>query len=677
MQYRSEIDGLRALAVVPVIFFHAGYEIFSGGFIGVDIFFVLSGFLITSIIMHDIQSNCFKLSDFYERRARRILPALFIMILVCIPFAWVTMLPTQMKDFSQSIVATNLFSSNILFWKETGYFAELAEAKPLLHTWSLAVEEQYYIIFPIMLSFIWSLTKRNLVWVLISLAVFSLFLSEWASHNYPESNFYLAPTRAWELLIGSVLGLTNIKHGTKNSDFLSVLGLASIIFSVITFDSSTRTPSMITCIPVFGTALIILFAGKKTYAAKLLSNKIFVGIGLISYSAYLWHQPIFAFMILKGISFNNSITLMVIFPVIGILSYLSWRLVETPFRNKKIISRYALIVTSLGFSIFFIFFGIAGHITEGYKFRYSKEIMSNWVSGTLSQDYELSTFSHAEAFSIIGIDPSSRWSSARVLRSSENIPSGYVLILGDSHAGHLGKGFAKVLVNERNKEVHILNSTGCKPLINHYMVWDLSRRSELPIQKACRDQVIAWEQFLRNNKEKYELVILSARWNEMVNNENYGNTKITERSLLSRHDELNQVRQFSLIDRIDKLRSGFLDTEKFFTELNLKGYLLTQPPVQIKDLRLGKSLEYFDRARPGRVIAKERHENLIKALVGANLTNSTVIRVLDSFSYFCPDKGSFCLNRDGNVGLYVDTNHLSPAGSERLGKIFLKHLNKN
>ena len=149
MKYRPEIDGLRALAVVPVILFHAGFDIFSGGFIGVDIFFVISGYLITTILLEDIEEGRFSLVNFYERRARRIIPALFFVVIVCIPFAWMWMLPSQMKDFSQSLVAVSLFASNILFWQESEYFTAFEQEKPLLHTWSLAVEEQYYILFPI------------------------------------------------------------------------------------------------------------------------------------------------------------------------------------------------------------------------------------------------------------------------------------------------------------------------------------------------------------------------------------------------------------------------------------------------------------------------------------------------------------------------------------------------
>ena len=170
MQYRSEIDGLRALAVVPVILYHAGVSLFQGGYIGVDVFFVISGYLITTILIEDLTAGQFSLGRFYERRARRILPALFVVMLVCIPFSWIWMLPTQMKDFSESIIAVIFFGSNILFWRETGYFSAASELKPLLHTWSLAVEEQYYLLFPLFLAFVWRVRRLNAKWVIFSLA---------------------------------------------------------------------------------------------------------------------------------------------------------------------------------------------------------------------------------------------------------------------------------------------------------------------------------------------------------------------------------------------------------------------------------------------------------------------------------------------------------------------------
>ena len=284
MKYRDEIDGLRALAVVPVILFHAGFELFSGGFVGVDVFFVISGYLITTILIEDIENNRFSIFNFYERRARRILPTLFFVVLVCIPFAWMWMLPSQMKAFSDSLVAVSLFASNILFWRENRYWNAASVEKPLLHTWSLSVEEQYYILFPIFLFFVWRFGKNRVFWMIVMFAAMSLALTEWGWFNEPTANFYLLPSRAFELLAGSIAAFLVQKRGVQASNALSLLGLAAILFAFFAYDQGTPFPSLYTLAPVIGVILLVLFAGKETLAAKLLSTKLFVGIGLISYS---------------------------------------------------------------------------------------------------------------------------------------------------------------------------------------------------------------------------------------------------------------------------------------------------------------------------------------------------------------------------------------------------------
>ncbi len=219
MKYRAEIDGLRGLAVVPVILFHAGIEMFSGGFVGVDVFFVISGYLITTILIEDIENKRFSIVDFYERRARRILPALFFVMLCCIPFAWMWMLPDPLENFGQSIVATTLFSNNILLFVTSGYWDLASEVKPLLHTWSLAVEEQFYVLFPIFLLLTWRFGKKRLFWIIVVLASISLALSEWGWRNLATANFYLGPTRAWELFAGSLTAFIVQKKRCKEEQY--------------------------------------------------------------------------------------------------------------------------------------------------------------------------------------------------------------------------------------------------------------------------------------------------------------------------------------------------------------------------------------------------------------------------------------------------------------------------
>src|SRR6056300_1366961 len=222
-------------------------------------------------------------------------------LIFCMPLAWMWMLPYQMKDFSQSLVAVSLFAANVLFWRESGYFDAAAEEKPLLHTWSLAVEEQYYVLFPIFLVLAWRFGNVRVFWVIVVMAAISLLLSEWGWRNKATANFYLAPTRAWELFAGSIAAFIVQKQGIQKNNHLATLGLAAIVFSIFFYDETTPLPSVYALVPVLGVVLLVLYADKATFAAKLLSMKGFVGIGLISYSAYLWHQPLFAFARIRSL----------------------------------------------------------------------------------------------------------------------------------------------------------------------------------------------------------------------------------------------------------------------------------------------------------------------------------------------------------------------------------------
>jgi len=369
MKYRAEIDGLRALAVIPVILFHAGFELFSGGYVGVDVFFVISGYLITSILVEDIEKDRFSLIRFYDRRARRILPALFLVMACCIPFALMWMLPNEIKNFWQSIVAVTLFASNILFWRESGYFDTAVEEKPLLHTWSLAVEEQYYVLFPIFLLLAWRFGKNRVFWIIVGLSAVSLLFSEWGSRHSKTANFYLATSRAWELLAGSMAAFIIKKRGVQKNEFLSIIGLFGILYATFAYDKNTPFPSLYALIPIIGVVLLILFSHKDTFVAKLLSLKVFVGIGLISYSAYLWHQPLFAFTRIRLFETpSGSIMLALSATSIG-LAYMSWRFVEQPFRRRSgsETGQMKSLLLSAAIASLFLGVGLSGHYGKGLK----------------------------------------------------------------------------------------------------------------------------------------------------------------------------------------------------------------------------------------------------------------------------------------------------------------------
>jgi len=484
LKYRAEIDGLRAFAVVPVILFHAGFELFSGGFVGVDIFFVISGYLITTILIEDIENKRFSIVDFYERRARRILPALFFVILVCIPFAWMWMLPSQMKDFSKSLFAVSLFASNILFWRESGYFDAAAEKKPLLHTWSLAVEEQYYVLFPIFLILAWRFGKNRVFWMIVVMAAISMLLSEWGWRNSPTANFYLAPTRAWELFAGSIAAFIVQKQGVKKNNPLATLGLAAIVFSIFFYDESTPFPSVYALVPVLGVVLLVLYADKGTLAGQLLSTKGFVGIGLISYSAYLWHQPLLAFARIRVINDpSTTLTGMLVLASL-LLAYLSWKYVEKPFRSKAYISKNTILKISVLGVLMFVSLGIIGFKQNGFMNRFEKyqqEIFS-WQKYSYDAAYRTGDCL---------LRPEQSYTDFKSVCTE---PPANTLIWGDSYAAALASGWRV------SRDVHQLTASACPPIINSVFP---SRQHCEGINRHVIDVVATRE---------YDTVILHANW---------------------------------------------------------------------------------------------------------------------------------------------------------------------
>ncbi len=335
MKYRDEIDGLRAVAVLPVILFHGNVAGFSGGFVGVDIFFVISGYLITTILLNDLEEGTFSILNFYERRARRILPALSCVILFCLPFAWIWMPPSQLEDFATSLVSVAFFVSNFFFWQGSGYFDASAELKPMLHTWSLAVEEQYYIIFPPLLLAVWRLKTSWVLPFFIFGFLISLGLAQWLTASNPTASFYLPPTRFWEILVGSICAYILKRQAFPPSQVAALAGIGLIFWSVTAFDSSTPNPSIWTIFPVGGAALIILFAQGQTLASRVLAWRPLVWVGMLSYSAYLWHQPLFAFARIRFITEPEGWNLVGLIALTFTLSWFSWRYIEQPFRASS------------------------------------------------------------------------------------------------------------------------------------------------------------------------------------------------------------------------------------------------------------------------------------------------------------------------------------------------------
>lgn len=351
--YRADIDGLRAIAVLSVLIYHAGFyqsgqKLLAGGFLGVDIFFVISGYLIASILLEEINSGRLNFIAFFQRRARRILPALFFVMLCSAVVAPFLLSQQALEEFASSIAASGAFVANLFFQLQDSYTAEPSLRKPLLHTWSLAIEEQFYLLFPLFLWLIWKKWRSKFMLAFALVTVVSLLWAELGSYYSPNANFYLLPSRIWELIAGAMLACLNTRGKFKQAPgLLAYLGLALVIICLIMFDDSTRHPSLLTLLPLAGTVMIIVATPASPYLNKLLSSKPLVGVGLLSYSLYLWHQPVFAF---ARVYTGNELTTLLKFGLIIlclILAAISWRYVETPWRRADKAS-LRLFLRSLG-----------------------------------------------------------------------------------------------------------------------------------------------------------------------------------------------------------------------------------------------------------------------------------------------------------------------------------------
>lgn len=390
MKYRKEIDGLRAVAIIPVLLFHSGIPYLSGGYLGVDVFFVISGFLITSIIFEEAKNDNFSILNFYERRARRILPALFVVLLVTsFVLPLITSKPNLLSNYGESMLSVVFFASNIYFFNTSGYFGTASELSPLLHTWSLAVEEQYYLIFPLFTVFCLRYGIKIFILSLSLVSLVSIGIAEWGWRHQPIGNFYLIPTRAWELLVGSLgaiiaTEITKIFSERLRSVF-AALGIVLVLSSYILFCRTTPHPSILTFIPVFGSLLIILFANKSNTVGKILSSALLTHIGLISYSLYLWHQPILSLAKLDTKLQLDTITQVSLLLAIYLISLATFKFVETPFRKKQKFSQQTIFrlsaigagVISLGASSLILNFHIQKYFFPVEMDRYTKLIAAD------------------------------------------------------------------------------------------------------------------------------------------------------------------------------------------------------------------------------------------------------------------------------------------------------------
>jgi len=515
MKYRADIDGLRAMAVLPVLFFHAGWTVFSGGYVGVDVFFVISGFLITGILAEEIAGNRFSIVKFYERRIRRIFPCLFAVILVCSVVAAFLLAPLDFKDFAKSIVATVAFASNVFFFRQSGYFDDQSAIKPLLHTWSLAVEEQFYIFFPILLWLIHRYAKDRMFLVLGPMAALSFGASVWYSSHAPSFAFYMAPTRIWELFVGAFLALGAVPRldNRPAREMLSWAGLGLIGFAVFAYSSETTFPGIAALAPVGGAALLIQF-GNESSAGWLLSRRPVVFIGLISYSLYLWHWPLIVYseyVLIQKLAGWGTIAAIVASLV---LAALSWRYVERPFRVKGLVSRRWIFGGAAVAAAALVAVSLTGLSANGWPGRFPGEVVR--LEGFVNAYSPRRSDCHRGEGKVIPFDESCVYGAG-------GTPT--YAVWGDSHAVELTYALGEI-ARRHGRSLLQLSYSACPPALG----------VEIRIRPKCREFNDGVARFLE------------------------GNTDITTVFLISRYD--NHEHSQELPDGMRRTMKALLDARK-------------------------------------------------------------------------------------------------------------------
>ena len=659
MFLRTEIDGLRAISVLGVIFYHAGFSSISGGFAGVDVFFVISGYLIGGQILKELAAGQFSFRSFYGRRARRILPALMVVTLVSALIGYFILLPHDYRYFFGSAFTSLLSLSNFWFMDQIDYFNPQAALDPLVHTWSLGVEEQFYLIVPILLGVIWFRFRRFLVFFLAFLMLASLGWMLALSSSSPMFTFYMLPTRAWELFAGILVAIAIGKpwwvvckkwHGQ-----LSMLGLLVLLFGILFTPSGVAWPGFWTIIPVAGTLLVLLFGQSNSVARTVLSLAAMRALGVISYSAYLWHQPIFSFLeYQQKMPASFSGRLAVVLLVFGVAA-LSWRLIEQPFRTGKLTQAWGWGVMIV-MAAMIVAMSIGGHVTKGFPSRMPQEL-SNFL------DLVQTTGPYNKRCILSRRDVETTDVGDSCIIGSANPPS--VALWGDSHAASIADAMADEMQNQgRSVQTFMLSS--CLPipkLLNHSQ----SRQAQCPAFNARVQSYI-----LANDDIKY--VILFATWDSYILRRGH-----PDMLGFVQYDDFYAYPEsgdpsMPNVDRLISIQSAF---EELVSSLKVAGktvilvHSLPRPNIDIP--RFFARQAWMGDAIPensGYPIAYAKNQfaesrQILVAFGDESVTGSLI--TIDPVDTFCDEMQCFVI-KDGSV-LFLDGNHPSLEGSKLLAPL--------
>ena len=674
LTYRPEIDGLRAIAVGAVILYHAqitifGHQPFKGGFIGVDIFFVISGYLITSIILKELlTTNSFSFLNFYQRRVRRILPVLLFVMLVSLPFAWIYLLPSNFIDFSKSILYSLGFSSNFYFhYSGQQYGAASGLLKPFLHTWSLSVEEQYYIFFPVILLITFRYFRKYLIHTLIFGFIISLGLSDWSSKNYPSVSFYFLHTRMWELLAGSILAYFEITlgHRSKNKKLNLIfpsIGLFLIIHSILYFNDEMLHPSLYTLSPIIGVCLIIWFSNNDELITKVLSIKLLVGVGLISYSLYLWHYPVFAFARVTEITPKGDIYLKLLFGIIIlVLSITSYYFVERPFRNKK--NKFNKIFGVIFISIIIlIIFNLSVIQNNGFKNRIPEILSKHYLS-----EEKLNLLKNSNDWSCLANNEGCKFN---------NLSKKKIYIIGDSHIASLIFDLKERIVKKDYKFIYY----SCA----YYPGFNLVIKKTQKTQKICNDEYFQKVKKILSN-EKNSIIIFGGRFPVHLSNYYFdnqeGGVEFGNQGGTIQGKGKKWQNEYISVGMYKDIKDSF---QNEVLELSKNNNIVLVYPIPevgwdpkhkiwINKKILSKNINSLNITTSYKVY-KDRTKSSFKLL--DSIQKDNVYRVYPHKLFCDTIIKNRCVTHDDKNIFYEDENHPSQKGAEMINNLIMKEIEK-
>ncbi|MEP7171918.1 MAG: acyltransferase family protein [Aestuariivirga sp.] len=650
--YRPDIDGLRAIAVLLVVLFHAQAGV-PGGFIGVDIFFVISGFLITSLIESDLKRGNFSITSFYERRIRRIFPALFVMILASFVGAWILYMPPELVLFGKSAVAASLFVSNMLFWKEAGYFDTVAEFKPLLHTWSLSVEEQFYVFYPLLLFAMNRLTRVGRLSFLSIVVAASFLLSVYWVGKQPVSAFYLLPSRFWELGVGGLLAIYSGRYvgNLFLFSFTAAAGLVLIGIAAFILDSQAAFPGMAALLPCIGTVLIIFAGHRENPIRTALAWRPLVSIGLVSYPLYLWHWPVLLFAQYRLGRALNGTEVVVMLLVSLAAAGLSWRYVERPFRQRKLLPTARPLFAAALIVVFIPSFGgLMLVAAKGFPDRLPTEVLAIYnVRSDRSPLGSQRCFTDNNGRG--PTDDDVRAGKLCTFGTEDDAPVS-VLVWGDSHAAAMAPAVEAAAQRGAVKGA-LVGMGSCPPLIDYQSTNPIKVKRE-----ACIARNAAVMELIRN--KRIPLVVLVARWpREMLDSE-YGNEG----------PFFDPSATFRTGDRSSIVAGAFERTLLALSEAGSRVVLVHDVPEPGYDVpvALARSVlrgEALD-VNPRRDSVEARRLLALKFLTPIAMEHGA--EIVDPVASLCDQ--THCYAEVKQIPQYVDSDHLTLSASRSLSHLF-------